>query len=57
MKFQLPLLAVRDVERSKKFYCELFDQQVVLDFGANVTFSGGFAIQQDFDRLLDFDVS
>lgn len=57
MKFQLPLLAVRDVERSKKFYCELFDQQVVLDFGENVTFSGGFAIQQDFDRLLDFDES
>lgn len=51
MKFQLPLLAVRDVARSKQFYKELFDQEVVLDLGKNVTFSGGFAIQEDFAWL------
>lgn len=51
MKFQLPLIAVQNVEVSKKFYCELFQQEVVLDFGKNVTFSGGFAIQQDFAWL------
>lgn len=53
MKFQLALLAVKDVEASKKFYGELFDQKVAVDFGRNVTFSGGFAIQQDFDWLTD----
>lgn len=51
LTFQLPLIAVRDVERSKRFYCELFDQQVTLDFGRNVTFSGGFAIQEEFAWL------
>lgn len=55
MKFQLPLLAVQDVEISKKFYKQIFDQEVVLDLGKNVTFSGGFAIQQDFAWLTDID--
>ena len=49
IKFRMPLLAVRDVEISKKFYHDLFDQEVVLDLGGNVTFSGGFSVQQDFD--------
>lgn len=53
MRFQLALLAVKDIGISKKFYRELFDQSVVLDFGRNVTFSGGFAIQEDFDWLVD----
>ncbi|MEA4896404.1 MAG: glyoxalase/bleomycin resistance/dioxygenase family protein, partial [Oscillospiraceae bacterium] len=51
MKYQCALLAVRDVEVSKRFYQELFDQTVVLDLGKNVNFSGGFAIQQDFGWL------
>lgn len=51
MKFQLALLAVKDVEVSKKFYKELFLQEVVLDLGKNVTFSGGFAIKEDFAWL------
>ena len=38
IKFRMPLLAVRDVEISKKFYHDLFDQEVVLDLGGNVTF-------------------
>lgn len=53
MKFQLPLLAVQDVEVSKKFYNQLFNQEVVLDLGKNVTFNGGFAIQEDFAWLTD----
>lgn len=51
MEFKLALLAVKNVEVSKKFYEELFDQKVVLDLGKNVTFSGGFAIQEDFPWL------
>lgn len=53
MRFQLALLAVRDVERSKRFYHDLFGQDVVMDLGRNVTFSGGFAIQEDFAWLTD----
>lgn len=51
IRFQLPLMAVADVTRSKHFYCTLFDQTIVADFGRNVTFSGGFAIQEDFAWL------
>jgi catechol 2,3-dioxygenase-like lactoylglutathione lyase family enzyme len=47
----MALLAVKDVEVSKRFYETLFDQTVVLDLGKNVTFSGGFGIQEDFARL------
>lgn len=46
---------MQDVEISKKFYKQIFDQEVVLDLGKNVTFSGGFAIQQDFAWLTDID--
>lgn len=52
MEFKLTLLAVKDVEVSKQFYIELFEQKVVLDLGWNVTFSGGFAIQQNFAWLV-----
>ena len=55
IKFRMPLLAVRDVEISKKFYHDLFDQEVVLDLGGNVTFSGGFAVQQH-KRLSSADI-
>lgn len=53
MKLKTTLLAVKDVERSRRFYEEVFDQKVVFDFGRNVTFSGGFAIQEDFHWLVD----
>lgn len=48
MQFKLALLAVKSVEVSKKFYHDLFNQEVVMDLGWNVTFSGGFAIQENF---------
>jgi len=51
MEFKVALLAVKNVETSKQFYKELFDQDVVLDLGKNVTFNGGFAIQEDFAWL------
>ena len=55
MKFVCPLLAVSDIEASKKFYQEIFNQEVTLDLGANVSLSGGFAIQLDFAGLLGLD--
>ncbi|MBP1745244.1 MAG: hypothetical protein H6Q58_2222 [Firmicutes bacterium] len=56
MEFKLALLAVKDINVSKQFYKELFNQEVVLDLGRNVTFSGGFAIQEDFAWLIDLPV-
>lgn len=51
LQFKMPLIAVKDIEISKKFYKELFGQEVVLDFGENVTLSGGFSLQEDFARI------
>jgi catechol 2,3-dioxygenase-like lactoylglutathione lyase family enzyme len=52
MTFQVALLAVKSAEVSKKFYGELFNQKVALDLGKNVTFDGGFAVQEDFAWLV-----
>ncbi len=53
IQYRLPVLAVRDVDVSKRFYQDLFDQDIAMDLGRNITFSGGFAIQADFDELAD----
>ena len=45
MKFKNPLLAVQDMERSKEFYHQVLGLHVVVDFGANVTFTGGVCLQ------------
>ncbi len=45
MQFKLPLLVVEDISRSRLFYEEVLGQKVVLDFGANITFGGGFSLQ------------
>ena len=45
MKLKNPLLAVRDMERSKTFYREVLGLHVVMDFGANKTLTGGLALQ------------
>lgn len=52
MQLTTTLLAVADLERSLRFYHDLFGQEVVLDLGGNVRLSGGFTLQQDFDRLV-----
>ncbi len=45
MKFKSPLLVVNDIEKSKKFYKDVLGLRVILDFGANVTLTGGVSLQ------------
>ncbi|AJA47029.1 lactoylglutathione lyase-like lyase [Clostridium pasteurianum DSM 525 = ATCC 6013] len=45
MKFLNPLIVVSDLEKSKRFYYEVLGLEIVLDFGANVTLTGGIALQ------------
>lgn len=52
MRMTSVVLAVRDIERSRKFYEQLFDQKVNLDFGENISFEGGLSLQEGFTRLL-----
>lgn len=39
------LIAVKDMEKSKKFYQEILNMTVVGDFGANVQLDGGLFLQ------------
>ena len=45
MKYVSTLIAVTDMEQSKTFYQEVLSLEVVADFGANVTLTGGVALQ------------
>lgn len=54
MKFQCALIAVKDLQKSLKFYHDLFEQEVAMDLGANVTLSGGFVLQEGFSELVGF---
>ena len=45
MKFMNPLLAVSDRERSVSFYKTVLGLDKIADFGANVTLTGGVALQ------------
>lgn len=45
MKFSGPLIVVSDMKKSKLFYSEVLGLDVILDFGANVTLTGGVVLQ------------
>ena len=45
MKYLGPLIAITDMERSKAFYKKHLGLEVEVDFGANVTLTGGVALQ------------
>ncbi len=46
MKLKNILIVVNDVERSKKFYRDLFGLTVVADFGENVILTEGLVLQE-----------
>lgn len=45
MKYQSTLIAVTDMARSLEFYKEVLGQEVLLDYGGNVTLTCGIALQ------------
>ena len=45
MKYTCTLIAVRNIEKAKQFYHDVLGLEVVNDFGANVTLTGGIALQ------------
>ena len=45
MKFTSTLIAVSDLEKSKKFYQDVLWLDIIADFGANVTLTGGVVLQ------------
>lgn len=49
MKLKNILIVVSDIERSKKFYRELFGLEVIRDFGKNVILTEGLVLQEKND--------
>lgn len=45
-KFICPLIVVRDMEVSRRFFEKMLGQEVEYDFGGNISFRGGFAIHR-----------
>ncbi|MCJ7855768.1 VOC family protein [Lachnospiraceae bacterium NSJ-143] len=45
MKLKNMLLVVEDMERSKQFYKEALGLRVIMDFGSNITLTGGLSLQ------------
>lgn len=47
MKYQGPMLVVKDIEKTKKFYTNVLKVHVISDLGANATFTGGLSVQTE----------
>ncbi len=45
MKLKNPLIAVESIERSVEFYRSVLGLRKIMDFGANVTLTGGLSLQ------------
>lgn len=52
MKYASTVIAVQDIKKSREFYEGLFGLEVVQDYGINISFSCGIALQQEFDWLI-----
>lgn len=52
MRYTSVVLAVSDVDRARRFYQDLFGLELDQDFGINVSFTCGLALQQEFHWLV-----
>lgn len=52
MRYCCTVLSVSDIKKARSFYEELFGLEVCQDYGRNILFSCGLALQQDFDWLV-----
>lgn len=53
MKYVCTVISVADISTARKFYEELFGLEVYQDYGKNIAFTCGLALQQDFDWLVN----
>ena len=47
------LISVANINAARKFYEDLFGLEVFRDYGRNIAFTCGLALQQDFDWLVN----
>ena len=53
MKYTCTVISVADINSARKFYVDLFGLEVYQDYGKNIAFTCGLALQQDFDWLVN----
>ncbi|MCI9575836.1 MAG: glyoxalase [Clostridiales bacterium] len=53
MKYICTVISVADISAARKFYEDLFGLEVYQDYGKNIAFTCGLALQQDFDWLVN----
>ena len=53
MKYQSVMLVVNDIQKSKEFYKDILDLDVIDDFGANVVLTDNIALQ-DLNKWREF---
>lgn len=53
MKYICTVISVSDIEAAKKFYKDLFGLKIYQDYGKNIAFTCGLALQQDFNWLVN----
>lgn len=58
MKLKNILIVVKDIEKSKKFYHDMFGLEKVLDSGGNMILTGGLVLQDEkiWSNFLEKDV-
>ena len=52
MKYTCVVISVADINAARRFYQDLFGLEVYQDYGKNIAFTCGLALQQDFDWLV-----
>lgn len=52
VKYTCVLISVSDIHAARKFYEDLFDLELYQDYGINISFTCGLALQQEFDWLV-----
>lgn len=56
MKYCNTLIAVQDMDKSLKFYKDLFNQEVAVDLGWCKSLTCGLTLQEHFDRVAGFEL-
>lgn len=53
MKYMCSVMSVADINAARKFYEDLFGLELDQDYGINISFTCGLALQQEFDWLVN----
>lgn len=53
MKYMCSVMSVGDINAARKFYEDLFGLELDQDYGINISFTCGLALQQEFDWLVN----